>query len=52
MKRITVNNITITKKQALRDAAEYHDQTGEPIEVCDTLGDTIAFFKNGRCITY
>ena len=46
--RITVDNVTMTKEQALKDAAECHDQCGIPVEVQSTLGDPIAYFVDGK----
>lgn len=52
MMRITVNNTTMTKERAIKEAKEFHDQTGEQVEVENMLGDTIAYLKDGKCITY
>lgn len=49
---ITVNNGTMTREKAMKEAAEVHDQTGEPVVVETTLGDPIAYFIDGECITY
>lgn len=50
---ITINNGTVTKESALRDAREINDQTGEAVEVCNMLGDTVAYITSkGRMITY
>lgn len=50
--RITINNSTITKEKAMKIAAECHNQTGEPVEVCTMLGTPVAYFINGQCIMY
>lgn len=50
--RITINNGTVTKEQAMKDAAEIHDQTGEPVVVCTMLGTPVAYFVDGECIIY
>ncbi len=50
--RITVDNVTMTKEQTLKDAAECHDQCGIPVEVQSILGDPIAYFVDGKCIMY
>lgn len=50
--RITINNSTVIKEQAMKIAAEYHNQTGEPIEVCAMLGTPVAYFIDGQCIVY
>lgn len=53
MTRITINNGTVTKESALKDAREINDQTGEAVEVCNMLGDTVAYITSkGRMITY
>lgn len=52
MKRITVNNGTMTKEKAMKKAKEFHEQTGKPVEVENMLGDTIAYFVKGECIKY
>lgn len=43
MTRITVNNITMTEEMAIKNAHEIYDQTGEPVEVCNSLGDTVLY---------
>lgn len=52
MKRITVNNGTMTKEKAMKEAKEFHEQTGKPVEVENMLGDTIAYFVKCKCIKY
>ena len=50
--RITVNNGTMTREKAMKEAKEIHDQTSCPVEVSTTCGDPIAYFINGECIIY
>lgn len=45
MKRITINNGTMTKKRAIEIAKQYHKETGKPVEVCNTIGDTVLYLK-------
>ena len=53
MKRITVNNTTITKENAIKEAIEYNKKMHEQVEVENMLGDTIIFItKTGIIITY
>ena len=53
MLRITINNITVTRESALKDALEVNDQTGLDVEVCDILGEPIVYITTeGRVITY
>lgn len=52
MKRITVNNGAMTREKAMKEAKEFHQQTGKPVEVESMLGDTIAYFVKGKCIKY
>lgn len=49
---ITINNGSITRERAMKDAAEIHDQTGVPVEVCTMLGTPVAYFIDGKCIIY
>lgn len=49
---ITVNNGTMTMQKAMKEAREVHEQTGTPVEVCNMLGDPIAYFVKGKCIKY
>ena len=51
-KSIIANGVTMTVKEAMKNAAEVHDQTGLTVEVSSTLGDPIALFYKGRCIEY
>lgn len=43
MKRITVNNTTVKRDEAIMNAIEINDQTGVAVEVCNAIGDTIYF---------
>lgn len=45
MKRITINNGTMTKKRAIEIAKQYHKETGKPVEVCNIIGDTVLYLK-------
>ncbi len=45
MKRITINNGTVAKKQAIKEAKEYNEKTGNAVEVCNMIGDTILYLK-------
>ena len=51
-KSIIANGVTMTVKEAMKNAAEVHDQTGLTVEVSSTLGDPIALFYKGGCIEY
>lgn len=46
MLTITVNNEGMTEEQALKDALEVNDQTGEPVMICNIIGDQIAYVEN------
>ena len=49
--RITVNNSTMTKEKAIMNAKKVNEQTGESVEVCNMLGDTVLYItKSGRII--
>ena len=51
--RITVDNTTMTKEMAIKNAVEVNDQTGIEVEVCNILGDPIIYVKeDGTIITY
>lgn len=45
MKRtiITVNNVTVSRDDAILKAIELNEQGDMPVEVCDALGNTIYF---------
>lgn len=43
MERITVNNTTVKRDEAIMNAIEINDQTGVAVEVCNAIGDTIYF---------
>lgn len=45
-KTIIVNNVTISEKQALKEAREYYKQTGLEVEVSDILCDPILWISN------
>lgn len=46
---ITVNNTTMTKELAIKNAVEINDETGTAVFVCDSLGDVIAWVnKQGK----
>lgn len=47
-KLITINNTTITKKVAIKEAKEYNDQTGLDVIVCNMIGDVVFSIKNGE----
>ncbi len=50
---ITVDNTTYTKKKAIIEANQIHEQTGVAVEVCNILGDPILYItKSGRIIEY
>lgn len=42
---IMVNNGSMTRKQAIKEAREVHDQTGVEVLVENALGDTILWIK-------
>ena len=42
---IRVNNTTMKEQQAIKEAREIYDQTGESVEVCSALGDTIFWIR-------
>ena len=51
--RITVDNKSMTETRAIAEAIEINDQTGIAVEVCNMLGDTIAYVtKAGKIIRY
>lgn len=52
MKRITINNNTITKENAIKEARKFHKETGKKVEVCNMLGDTILYISNGKEFIY
>ena len=45
MKRITINNGTVTEKQAIKEAKEYNEKTGNAVEVCNMIGDTVLYLR-------
>ena len=45
MKRITIDNGTITKKKAIEIAKQYNRETGKSVEVCNMVGDTVLYLK-------
>lgn len=47
MKRITItiNNTSMTKERAIKEAMEVHDQTGVEVIVESMLGDTVLWLK-------
>lgn len=50
---ITVNNGSMTKKQAIKDAREVHDQTSVEVLVENAIGDTILWIKkNGTEVKF
>ena len=53
MKRITINNVTVTKTNAIKEAIEYNKKTAKEVEVQNALGDTVIFItKLGKVIVY
>lgn len=53
MIRITINNGTMPEDKAIKEALEINDQTGEAVEVCRALGDTVLYIsENGSKILY
>lgn len=51
-KVITINNTTITKKVAIKEAKEYNDQTGLDVIVCNMIGDVVFSIRNGKEYRY
>ena len=49
---ITINNTTITKKVAIKEAKEYNDQTGLDVIVCNMIGDVVFSIRNGKWYRY
>ena len=50
---IAVNNGSMTKKQAFKEAKEIHDQTGVEVLVENAIGDTILWIKkNGTEVKF
>lgn len=45
MKRITINNGTMTRKKAIEIAKQYNKETGKSVEVCNMVGDTVLYLK-------
>ena len=45
MKRITIDNGTITRKKAIEIAKQYNKETGKSVEVCNMVGDTVLYLK-------
>lgn len=53
MKRITINNVTVTKENAIKEAVEYNKKTAKEVEVQNALGDSVIFItKSGEVIAY
>lgn len=53
MTRITINNGSMTEEKAIKEAMEVYDQTGEPVEICNMLGDPVLFITgSGQVIKY
>lgn len=49
---ITINNTTITKRVAIKEAREYNDQTGLDVIVCNMIGDVVFSIRNGKEYRY
>lgn len=45
MKRITIDNGTMTKKKAIELAKQYYEETGKQVEVCNMIGGTVLYLK-------
>ena len=41
--RIIVDYTTMTENKAIRTAKEINDQTGKPVEICNTVGNILYF---------
>ena len=52
VKVITIDNTTITKKVAIKEAKEYNDQTGLDVIVCNMIGDVVFSIRNGNEYRY
>lgn len=53
MKRITINNTTVTEANAIKEAIQYNKKTAKEVEVQNMLGDTVMLIKrSGKVITY
>lgn len=47
-KVITIDNMFMTKKVAIKEAKEYNDQTGLDVIVCNMIGDVVFSIRNGK----
>ncbi len=53
MKRITINNASITTEKAIKEAEKFYKETGKPVEVSNMLGDAVFYItKEGKKIKY
>ena len=53
MVKIIINNSTMSEDKAIKEALEINGQTGEAVEVCRTLGDTVLYIsENSNKIFY
>lgn len=47
-KTIIINNTTVTRKMAIKEAKEYNDQTGLDVIVCNMIGDVVFSIRKER----
>ena len=52
VKVITIDNMFMTKKRAIKEAREYNDQTGLDVIVCNMIGDVVFSIRNGKEYRY
>lgn len=45
MKRITIDNGTMTRKKAIEIAKQYNKETRKSVEVCNMVGDTVLYLR-------
>lgn len=50
--KITIDNVNMTKKRAIKEAKEYNDQTGLDVIVCNMIGDVVFSIRNGKEYRY
>lgn len=51
-KTITIDNMFMTKKRAIKEAREYNGQTGLDVIVCNMIGDVVFLIRNGKEYRY
>ena len=50
--RIIVDYTTMTENKASRTAKEINDQTGTPVEICNTVGNILYYISDGKITAY